>query len=139
MVSSSHTVISNYDSPINHRSAHRSAPPITRIHFCVTYNLLATMKVSFSFLVVLAMASFAMSAPVTVKGDEEVYSRREDSAKIQQDLVQYFTDPKIYPKLPAGFKPQVDEYIRKYPEYYHKSSETSATKSNKSNQMCKNQ
>ena len=52
------------------------------------------------------------------------YNRRPDEDKVQQKMIEYWSRPEVFNSLPPGMKDKVGTYIRQYPEYQYKSSDS---------------
>jgi hypothetical protein len=72
------------------------------------------MKVTSTLFVILAFVTLALALPTSD------YKRRKDPHKVTEKMVEYWTRPDVFPKLPVGVKEHVHKYIQKYPDYHYK-------------------
>jgi hypothetical protein len=95
------------------------------------------MKLSFTALL---FAVTVLGAQITRQyNDDAVYRRRGNHDRVNKKMVEYWSRPDVFPKLPDGMKERVEAYIRQYPEYQWKGSSSDASDSSKKSNPCNTQ
>jgi hypothetical protein len=98
------------------------------------------MKLSVTVLLILAVATDVLALPAQKNNDiEDGYSRRKHPEKVQQAMVEYWSNPEILPRLPPTVKEHVEKYITKFPEYQYKAPLVKAPVQNQAAPPAQNQ